>query len=95
VYTAASVDTGVSQSYQATIPLPVHGRIGDGMDFVWQRSPFGVGVHLHDSRRPFCEQTPPTPEHIMTCGSDPGREGPGVDYLLPYWLSVYLGVLPK
>ena len=95
VYTAASLDTGVSQGYQATIPLPVHGRIGDGMDFLWQRSPFGVGVHLHDSSRPFCQQTPPTPGNIMTCGSDPGREGPGVDYLLPYWLSVYLGIVPK
>ncbi|MBU6481732.1 MAG: hypothetical protein KGS09_14435 [Nitrospirae bacterium] len=95
VYTAASLDTGVSQSYQATIPLPVQDRIGDGMDYVWQRSPFGVGVHLHDSSRPVCQQTPPKPDNIMLCGSDPGREGPGIDYLLPYWLSVYLGVLPK
>ena len=95
VYTAASLDTGVSQSYQSTIPLPVHGRIGDGMDFLWQRSPFGVGVHLHDSGRSFCQQTPPTPGNIMICGSDPAREGPGVDYLLPYWLSVYLGIVPK
>ncbi len=74
MYTAASLDTGVSQGYQATIPLPIHGRIGDGMDFLWQRSPFGVGVHLHDSSRPFCQQTPPTPGNIMICGSDPGRE---------------------
>ena len=58
VYTAASLDTGVSQGYQATIPLPVHGRIGDGMDFLWQRSPFGVGLHLHDGSRPFLPTDP-------------------------------------
>ncbi|MGZ8795691.1 MAG: hypothetical protein ACXW0F_13765 [Gaiellaceae bacterium] len=23
------------------------------------------------------------------------RESPGVDYLLPYWIAVYLGVMPK
>lgn len=23
------------------------------------------------------------------------REDPGVDYLLPYWMGVYLGVLPE
>ena len=42
-----------------------------------------------------CAVTPPTLEEVQMCGSDPKREGPGVDYLLPYWLAVYLGVLPK
>ena len=32
---------------------------------------------------------------IRKHGARPEREGPGVDYLLPYWLAVYLGVLPK
>ena len=97
VYAAASADSGVSQGYQAKMPLPVWGRIGDGMDYLWQRSPFGVAVHLNDSTRPFCDpqKSPPTESSIATCGSDPGREGPGVDYLLPYWMSVYLGVVPK
>lgn len=97
VYTAASADSGVSRGYQAKMPLPVWARIGDGMDYVWQRSPFGVAVHLNDSSRPFCDpqKTPPTENSIYVCGSDPGREGPGVDYLLPYWMGIYLGVLPK
>jgi hypothetical protein len=25
---------------------------------------------------------------------NPRREGPGVDYLLPYWLARYLNVIP-
>jgi hypothetical protein len=32
---------------------------------------------------------------IRRCGSDLNREGPGVDYLLAYWLGVYLGVVPR
>ena len=97
IYMAASADSGVSQGYQAKMPLPVWGRIGDGMDYVWQRSPFGVAVHLNDSTRPTCDpqKSPPTEASISACGSDPGREGPGVDYLLPYWMAVYLGILPK
>lgn len=99
VYASAGYDTSggasIGQRYVSKYALPVWGRIGDGMDFAWQRNPFDVGVHFQDSARPACAVTPPTAEEIKICGSDPKREGPGVDYLLPYWLAVYLGVLPK
>jgi hypothetical protein len=36
-----------------------------------------------------------TPTQINQCGSDlSNQEAPGVDYLLAYWLAVYLNVLP-
>ena len=99
VYASAGYDTSdgasIGKRYVSKFALPVWGRIGDGMDFVWQRNPFDVGVHFQDSARPACAVTPPTVGEIKICGSDPNREGPGVDYLLPYWLAVYLGVLPK
>ena len=99
VFTSAGFDTSdgasVGKRYVSKYALPVWGRVGDGMDFAWQRHPFDIAVHFQDSARPACAVTPPTLEEVQMCGSDPKREGPGVDYLLPYWLAVYLGVLPK
>ena len=51
------------------------------------------------------DSVPPLPETGVTLqmqqikqdidnNSDPNREYSGLDYLLPYWLAVYLGVLP-
>jgi len=34
-----------------------------------------------------------TKDQIHVCGSDhANQEAPGVDYLLPYWMAVYLGL---
>jgi hypothetical protein len=92
---ALYTSTHLSRSYQARYALPVWGRIGRGMDFMWERSPFDVGFKFHDPSRPECTVMPPTAGQILECGSAPRREGPGVDYLLAYWLGAYLEVLPK
>ena len=76
----------------STFPLPVSGRIGDGMDFVWQRSPFGTGVPVAKCG---AGRSQPTQDEITRNGSDARREGPGVDYLLAYWLGSYLNVVPR
>ncbi|MGH9745069.1 MAG: hypothetical protein ACRD59_03015 [Candidatus Acidiferrales bacterium] len=41
-----------------------------------------------------CSTTPPSARQIALCSSEPYLEGPGVDFLLPYWLGVYLNVWP-
>jgi hypothetical protein len=83
---------GGTQTCLSKFPLPVNGRIGDGMDFVWQRSPFGTGVPVANcgAGRP-----QPSQDEISRRGSDTRREGSGVDYLLAYWLGAYLNVVPR
>ena len=69
----------------ARAALPVHLRPGRNMDFVWQRDPFQTGL-----------VQPPGTSGAIAPVVDPGRpdlEGPGIDYLLPYWMGRYLGVL--
>ncbi|GEM_PF-2612067 len=72
--------------------LPVWLRLGRNMDFMWQRHPFEVGWKDID------RTVPPTEEEIVAKGS-PGlsflEESPGVDYLVAYWLAVYLKVVPQ
>jgi hypothetical protein len=82
----------------ATLPLPLYDRTGDGMDFVWQQGPFNLGVDYPSTGRQVskqdCGTRPPSAAQIAACStSAPLREGPGVDFLLPYWLGVYLKVL--
>jgi hypothetical protein len=80
-----------TRRYVSRSALPVTARNGQGMDFAWQRHPFTVG--LDESRDP---AQPPTHAEIETegaPGSHPRCEGPGVDYLLAYWLALYLDVL--
>jgi hypothetical protein len=94
-----TTDTIGAQSWNATYALPLWARTGDGMDFAWQRSPFGVGVAAPGASQNWsggsCAKAPPvSPDQIKACSASPKREGPGVDYLLPYWLGVYLKVLP-
>jgi hypothetical protein len=72
--------------YISPFALAVDKRIGDGMGFAWERDPFRVGL------RPGPHNTAPTT--VDAGAGDPLREGPAVDYLLAYWLAVYLGVLP-
>jgi hypothetical protein len=75
--------------------LPIWGRIGRGMDFMWQRDPFQVGMD-EGMRRPGAP--PPDQMEILRNGAQGIhrlREGAAVDYLLAYYLAVYLGVIPK
>jgi len=81
----------------ATYTLPIWGRIGYGMDFVWQRHPFSV-IPADCPNIPLDLPDPSIidSKRIIECGSDwRRREAPGVDYLLTYWMGAYLDVLPK
>ena len=94
-----SSGVGTSGSVISSV-VPLQYRVGDGMDFVWQRGPFGVGVDDSSSKRTEdgykCGSRPPTWQQIKSCSSaHPQREGSGIDFLLPYWVAVYLGVLPS
>jgi hypothetical protein len=65
------------------------------MDFMWQREPFQVGMS-ESTRKPGA----PPPDEMEVLNSGAGglmrlREGPAVDYLLAYYMAVYLGVIPK
>ena len=77
------------QPYVATYALPVHLRTGRGTSFMWQRHPFDVPLD-NSAKSPR-----PTEAEVKKHGARSQREGPGVDCLLPYWLAVYVGVLPK
>jgi hypothetical protein len=85
------------KAWLSTYPLPPEDRTGDGMDFSWQKSPFSAGVAAPGSSQTAagqkCSTTNPTPAQIKACSSDSAREGPAVDYLLPYWVAVYLHLL--
>jgi hypothetical protein len=90
----AAID-GSRPRWVANYALPISKRIGRGMDFMWQREPFQAA--MSESKR-----TPgaPPPDQMEVLNSGAGglmrlREGPAVDYLLPYYLAVYLGVIPK
>jgi hypothetical protein len=75
--------------------LPIWGRIGRGMDFMWQRDPFQVGMDENMRR---LGAPPPDQMEILRNGAQGIhrlREGAAVDYLLAYYLAVYLGVIPK
>lgn len=75
--------------------LPVWARSGYGMDFSWQKQPFEIAYELSVCRSAMAG-TKPTAAQLLAWGHlKPDREGPGVDYLLAYWLGAYLGVLPK
>jgi len=58
---------------------------------MWQRDPFRISVGADG-----CKRSPlPDTEDLLGLGSRRAtRESPGVDYLLAYWLAVYLEVLP-
>lgn len=80
-----------TETWQAAAAVPVDARTGTKMDFVWQRHPFNVAYpNSSGSLRPL------QPDEVHASGAKVARrsvESPGVDYLLPYWLAVYLGVL--
>jgi hypothetical protein len=65
------------------------------MDIMWQRDPFQVGMD-EKIRRPGA----PAPEEkeVLESGAPSNhrlREGAAVDYLLAYYMAVYLGVIPR
>jgi hypothetical protein len=87
--------TGGRPHWVAQYALSPSKRIGRGMDFMWQREPFQVAMS-ESLRKPGA----PPPEQTEVLNSGAGglmrlREGPAVDYLLAYYLAVYLGVIPK
>jgi hypothetical protein len=77
----------------ATAAMPVWARSGSRQDYMWQKDPFAVAAG-----ESACAQRgiggPPSTGSLLSHGTSPKREGPGVDYLLAYWMAVYLGVLP-
>ncbi len=78
-------------SCQARYPVPLPARVGNGMDFMWQRSPFGTALPTAKCG----VGSRPTEADLRANGAaDPRREGPAVDYLLAYWAAAYLGVVP-
>jgi hypothetical protein len=91
-------DTTGTQSWLVDFPLPLVYRKGEGMDFMWSRPPFEAGIDRPGSvprtANGFgCGTTPPTAAQIKACSSEPLREAPGADFLLAYWLVVYLHVI--
>lgn len=91
--------------YAAKYAMPVYARDGNGLDFAWERGPFNVALDPHSDRAGCSASLGPLARHgsatalqnqILKCGSDlSNQEAPGVDYLLAYWMAVYLDVLPK
>jgi len=77
-----------SSSYIAKFALPVDQRVGGIMEFTWQNDPFRLGVPGTKAPGKLTLQ-----EAKVT--AEPRRECTGVDYLLTYWIAVYLGILPK
>lgn len=86
---------GGNPKWISNFALPLWGRVGQGMDFMWQRHPFQVGMD-EKIRRPGA----PAPDQMEVLQNGaPGnhrlREGAAVDYLLAYYMAVYLGLLPS
>jgi hypothetical protein len=72
--------------------LPVSKRLGRNMEFVWEKQPFEPGF-LHEE----AQSARPTELQVREKGERNEHrrtEGPGVDFLIAYWLAVYLGVVP-
>lgn len=72
----------------AEYALPIDGRRGKNAHFMWEHAPFRLSIG--PSR---CTRSP-LPDSNQIQSQDSNREGPGVDFLLAYWLGVYLTVLP-
>ena len=71
-------------------PMPSQ-RIGRGRDFLWEQHPFALGIGSGSCG----SGANVTTAAIRSKSGNATREGAGVDYLLPYWMGVYLGVFPK
>jgi len=96
-----------NKNWTTTFPVPLQDRTGNGMEYVWQMPPSTGGIDSPGSTRQattppaigkgpgptyVCSTTPPTAEQIATCSTESFEEEPGVDFLLAYWLGVYLNM---
>jgi hypothetical protein len=84
-----------SPSFLTTYAFPLPKRTGD-TDFIWEKDPFDT--NLHPGGNDMCSAragVPPTDDQLNCCASAAWREAAGVEYLLPYWFSVYLGVVHR
>ncbi len=103
-------DLSGNKNWTTTYPVPLQDRTGNGMEFVWQMPPSTGGIDSPGSTRQattppaigkgpgptyICSTTPPTAGQIATCSTESFEEEPGVDFLLPYWLGVYLNLWPS
>lgn len=70
---------GKDEGMLANLALPVSKRPGGDKDFLWQHHPFETGFST-------AAQATPDP-------GNPNVEASGVDYLLPYWMAVYAGLV--
>jgi hypothetical protein len=68
----------------STFPLPVRYRPGQDMDFCWQRAPFLSGFNLGANGEPDFS-------HVDL--GQPEQESPGIDFLLPYYMARYIGIV--
>jgi hypothetical protein len=78
----------------ARYALPPDKRIGRGMEFLWQRHPFDVGMKSENCLPAPRGSATPASTIAQAGAPTPDREGPGVDFLLPYWAGVYAGIIP-
>jgi hypothetical protein len=86
---------GGGLSYQTRFPFSLQLRAGDS-DFLWEANPFKTGLHVGTSGSCAVPQgVRPVPRQLDECASAAWREGAAIDFLLPYWMSAYLGLLPK
>jgi hypothetical protein len=97
VHRSPSWDEGAvvekASSFASLYALPVHKRPGSSVDFVWQRSPFATDISV---RRLILGPLATHPR-LSDIVINPGNkliESAGVDFLLPFWMAVYLGVIP-
>lgn len=85
---------GQSCQVLSTFALPIESRPGD-RDYLWEDSPFDTGVtctgpNVGPPPSQTCDDSDPS---CRTMATAPYREGAAIDYLLPYWMAVYLGLL--
>jgi hypothetical protein len=74
-----------SAFYISNFARRVDHRVGGIMEFTWQNHPFDLGL----AGKP---NGPLTLKEALN-SDEPFRELSGVDYLLPFWIAVYLGIL--
>ena len=80
--------------YVTKFVFPLQQQIGDS-DFLWEDSPLRTGFHLGSGTCGLPAGAVPTTMQLEQCSSAAYREGSGVDFLLPYWMANYLGILAK
>jgi len=80
-------------------PSPARARSAARSGRAYRSRPSSVGIDYPSTGRKLdgfeCSAQPPAADQIATCSSSKRlRKGPGVEFLLPYWLAVYLKILP-